>query len=104
MTRQPKTLQMLPEVALSTLRKGDQAIVAGIRDNLESLGDEVHSTLAQRLLELGFIPGEPIEVVGSIWPGADPMAVRLGRSLFALRQREAAAVLVTRSRANGHER
>lgn len=83
-----------PPVALSTLRKGDVAIVLGIEDGREGLGDEVHSTLAQRLLELGFIPGEPVEVMGAIWPGQDPMAVRLGRSMFALRRREAAAVTV----------
>ncbi len=88
-----------PEVALAELEVGERAVVARLRDSRESLGDEVHSTLAQRLLELGFIPGEPVEVVGSIWPGADPMAVRLGRSLFALRRCEAAAVLVTREEA-----
>jgi ferrous iron transport protein A len=87
------------EVALAELKVGERAVVARLRDSQESLGDEVHSTLAQRLLELGFIPGEPVEVVGSIWPGADPMAVRLGHSLFALRRREAAAVLVTREAA-----
>jgi ferrous iron transport protein A len=58
----------------------------------------VRSTLAQRLLELGFIPGESLEVVGVIWPGDDPIAVRLGRSMFALRQREAAAVMVARAK------
>lgn len=83
-----------PPVALSTLRKGDVAVVLGIQDGQEDLGDEVRSTLAQRLLELGFIPGEALEVVGTIWPGQDPMAVRLGRSMFALRRREAAAVVV----------
>lgn len=83
-----------PEVALAELTVGDRAVVVRLRDSQEGLGDEVHSTLAQRLLELGFIPGEPIEVVGSLWPAADPMAVRLGRSLFALRRREAGAVLV----------
>ena len=85
-----------PEVPLAELRRGERAVVVGLRDSHQSLGDEVHSTLAQRLLELGFIPGEPLEVVGDIWPGSDPMAVRLGRSLFALRRREAAAVRVRR--------
>lgn len=83
-----------PPVALSSLRKGDAAVVLGIQDGREDLGDEVRSTLGQRLLELGFIPGEPLEVIGTIWPGQDPMAVRLGRSIFALRRHEAAAVTV----------
>jgi ferrous iron transport protein A len=95
MTSQPPdTAKVLP-VALSTLRKGESAVVVGVRDDHEDLGDEVRSTLAQRLLELGFIPGEVLEVVGAIWPGDDPIAVRLGRSLFALRRREAAAVMVS---------
>ena len=38
-----------PPVALSTLRKGDLAVVLGIEDGREGLGDEVHSTLAQRV-------------------------------------------------------
>lgn len=96
MTHAVQSRPAASEVALAELSVGERAVVARLRDSHESLGDEVHSTLAQRLLELGFIPGEPVEVVGSIWPGADPMAVRLGRSLFALRRREAAAVLVRR--------
>ena len=30
--------------------------------------------------------------------GSDPIAVRLGRSLFPLREREAAAIMVTRAK------
>jgi ferrous iron transport protein A len=96
-TLPPEHVLALP-VALSTLRKGDTAIVIGVRDDHLDVGDEVRSTLAQRLLELGFIPGESLEVVGVIWPGDDPIAVRLGRSMFALRQREAAAVMVARAK------
>ncbi len=96
MTQQPPDHTPLLPVALSTLVKGEVGRVVGVRDDHQDLGDEVRSTLAQRLLELGFIPGEPLQVVGTIWPGDDPIAVRLGRSLFALRRREAAAVMVTR--------
>jgi ferrous iron transport protein A len=95
-TLPPENVLSLP-VALSTLRKGETAVVIGVRDDHLDVGDEVRSTLAQRLLELGFIPGESLEVVGAIWPGDDPIAVRLGRSMFALRQREAAAVMVARA-------
>ena len=35
-----------------------------------------------------------VEVIEEIWPGADPIAVRVGNSVFALRRREAAAVTV----------
>jgi ferrous iron transport protein A len=77
------------------LRKGARGTVADVRDDAQSLGDEARSTVSRRLLELGFIPGEAFEVIGEVWPGGDPMAVRLGSTLFALRRREAGAVLVT---------
>jgi len=69
-------------------------VVTEVKDDAQSLGDEAHSTVSRRLLELGFIPGEAIEVVEEIWPGGDPMAVRLGNTTFALRRREARAVMV----------
>ena len=94
-SRVPERVLGLP-IALTALRKGESAVVVGVRDDHLDVGDEVRSTLAQRLLELGFIPGEPLTVIGAIWPGDDPIAVRLGRSMFALRQREAAAVMVAR--------
>jgi ferrous iron transport protein A len=81
-------------VSLSLLRKGARGTVAHVRDDPQTLGDEAQSTVSRRLLELGFIPGEALEVVAETWPGGDPMAVRLGNTLFALRRREAGAVLV----------
>jgi len=85
----------MPPVSLSSLRKGARGTVADVREDAQSLGDEAQSTVSRRLLELGFIPGEMVEVIAEIWPGGDPMAVRLGNTLFALRRREAGAVLVT---------
>jgi ferrous iron transport protein A len=84
---------MLP-VSLATLKKGSRGVVTEVQDDRQSLGDEAHSTVSRRLLELGFVPGEPIEVLAAVWPGGDPIAVRLGSSTFALRRREAGAVLV----------
>ena len=81
-------------VSLSTLRKGARGVVVDVRDDAQSLGDEAQSTVSRRLLELGFVPGEAFEVIEEIWPGGDPMAVRLGNTTFALRRREAGAVLV----------
>jgi len=76
------------------LRKGARGVVADVSDDAQSLGDEAQSTVSRRLLELGFIPGEMVEVIEEIWPGGDPMAVRVGNTTFALRRREAGAVLV----------
>jgi ferrous iron transport protein A len=84
----------MPPVSLATLRKGARAVVVDVRDDAQSLGDEAQSTVSRRLLELGFVPGEALEVVEEIWPGADPMAIRLGNTTFALRRREAQAVMV----------
>jgi ferrous iron transport protein A len=81
-------------VSLATLSKGARGVVVDVRDDAQSLGDEAQSTVSRRLLELGFVAGEPFEVIAQVWPGGDPMAIRLGNTTFALRRREATAVLV----------
>jgi len=48
----------------------------------------------QRLEELGFLPGERVEVLTRGRPGGDPLAIRVGHSTFALRRAEAACVRV----------
>jgi ferrous iron transport protein A len=84
----------MPPVSLATLRKGARGVVVSVRDEAQGLGDEAQSTISRRLLELGFVNGEAIEVVEEVWPGGDPIAVRLGNTTFALRRREASVVLV----------
>jgi ferrous iron transport protein A len=81
-------------VSLASLGKGARGVILDVRDDAQSLGDEAQSTVSRRLLELGFVAGETVEVISVVWPGGDPMAVRLGNTTFALRRREAAAVLV----------
>lgn len=83
-------------VALSRLSRGERGVVRAVRDDGQSVGDAEHSTIARRLAELGFVPGASLEVVAAMWPGADPVAVRVGGSTFALRRREAEAVEVER--------
>ncbi|HSQ69219.1 MAG TPA: FeoA family protein [Steroidobacteraceae bacterium] len=84
----------MPPVSLASLYKGARGVVSEVCEDAQSLGDEAQSTISRRLLELGFVPGEMVEVVQQVWPGGDPMAVRLGNTTFALRRREAGAVLV----------
>jgi ferrous iron transport protein A len=48
----------------------------------------------QRLEELGFLPGEAVEVLARAQPGGDPMSIRIGLSTFALRRAEAVCVRV----------
>lgn len=49
--------------------------------------------LVLRLLEIGFLPGESVRVIAR-QPGADPLAVRVGHTTFALRRHEASLVRV----------
>ena len=81
-------------VSLATLRRGARATVVAVSNDTQSLGDEAESTVGRRLLELGFVTGEAVEIVAEVWPGRDPFAVRIGNTTFAIRRREAAAVLV----------
>jgi ferrous iron transport protein A len=84
-------------VSLAQLRKGDRGHIGGIATDAGAtvqIGDVAHSTIARRLMELGFVPGESVEVIRRVWPGGDPLAVRIGASVFALRRREAQAVMV----------
>src|SRR3954466_9588552 len=59
--------------------------------------------LGQRLLEMGLLEGEPVEVLGFA-PFGDPMEVRLRDYRLSLRKREAARVSVElRELLNGNE-
>lgn len=71
--------------SLDQLGRGERGCVVGV-----TARDE----LSRRLLEIGFFPGAEVEVLAIIWPGEDPLAVRVGGSTFALRRREAALVKI----------
>jgi ferrous iron transport protein A len=82
-------------VTLATLRKGERGVVVEVLDrDVAAVGDVADSTICRRLIEIGFVAGEPVEIVAAAWPGGDPLAVRIGASVFALRRREALAVLI----------
>jgi ferrous iron transport protein A len=82
-------------VALATLRKGDRGVVQQVLEiDAGVVGDQQGASIGRRLVEIGFVPGEKIQIIETVWPGGDPMAVRVGSTVFALRRREAQAVLV----------
>ena len=84
-----------PTVALATLRKGDRGVVSQVLDiDAGIVGDQAGASIGRRLVEIGFVPGERVQIIEEVWPGGDPMAVRVGSTVFALRRREAHAVLV----------
>jgi len=76
-------------VSLSSLRPGTAGTVACVLPPTAAADEQ----LVRRLAEIGFLPGEPVRVMARA-PGAEPLAVRVGRSTFALRHFEAAFVQV----------
>jgi ferrous iron transport protein A len=74
---------------LSTLPVGSVATVLGVGTPGEPLG-----ALERRLLELGFVSGERVEIVAEARPGRDPFVVRVGSLALALRRREAHGIWV----------
>lgn len=50
--------------------------------------------LRRRLLELGFVPGERVQVLRRVFFGRGPLAVRVGTSTFAMRQLESSLIEV----------
>jgi ferrous iron transport protein A len=71
-------------VSLDQLRQGDRAIIAAV---------QCHDSLGQRLLEMGLLEGEEIEVIGFA-PFGDPMEIRIRGYRLSLRRSEAARVTV----------
>jgi len=69
---------------LGRLQPGDRGQVVAVG----------HSPEMDRLMELGFLEGESIEVLHQAPLGADPIAVRVRGSTIALRRAEADAVEV----------
>lgn len=91
-------------VPLTDLQSGDAAWVAGLDATVSPAADpgETEALLA-RLRDLGFVAGARCEIVARMWFGGDPVAVRIGGSMFALRRAEAAAVRVLRLREQATE-
>ena len=76
-------------VSLAALAPGMRASVVGVGSSASAL-----SALERRLLELGFVHGEQIEILAEARPGRDPFVVRVGHTTLALRRREAQSVWV----------
>jgi ferrous iron transport protein A len=94
----PASLPSSARILLSELHTGAQGVVEGVVEDDATLGEETGATIVMRLIELGFVAGERFEIIAEARPSGDPLAVRIGGSCFALRRREAAAVIVSVSR------
>ncbi len=80
-----------PPVAL-TLDKLPVRAGATIQDVSSSHADGV--ARQRRLMELGFVPGERVQVLRRIFFGRGPLAVRVGTSTFAMRRIESSLIRV----------
>jgi ferrous iron transport protein A len=65
---------------------------AGQRGRIDSVTGE--DRMVQRLLEMGLLEGDEIEVIGFA-PLGDPMEVRLGDARLSLRRVDAARIWLT---------
>jgi len=75
---------------LADLPNGARATVAG----LVSASAALDASALRRLGELGFIPGEPLQLLRRGPGGREPIAVLIGETLFGLRLLEAQCIEV----------
>jgi ferrous iron transport protein A len=75
---------------LNELPNGGRATVSRVL----SSSPDVDSAALRRLGELGFIPGEPVQLMRRGPGGREPLAVMVGDTLFGLRLLEAQCIEV----------
>ena len=80
---------------LTELPRRTAATVESVEDRAPNDG------IARRLRELGFVSGEPVEVMAAGPVGAEPLLVQIGFTRFALRRSEAARICVVTSGPTG---
>ena len=90
--RLPATMSPLPTLCLHQLADGERATVAGV----VSASAEIDAVALRRLGELGFLPGEPVQLLRRGPGGREPLAVLIGETMFALRLLEAQCIEVRR--------
>jgi ferrous iron transport protein A len=73
---------------LSELPRRTAAVVLSVDDTTPN------DPIARRLRELGFVPGEAVQIIAVGPFGADPLVAQVGFTRFALRRAEAARVAV----------
>jgi len=88
-TARPPGMTALEARPLSVLSPGATASVVSVGGT-----DGAFTPIERRLIELGFVHGEHIEVIAQAMPGGDPFVVRVGTTTFALRRREVETVWV----------
>ena len=90
--RLPVTMSPLPTLCLHQLADGEKATVARV----VSASAEIDAVALRRLGELGFLPGEPVQLLRRGPGGREPLAVLIGETMFALRLLEAQCIEIRR--------
>jgi ferrous iron transport protein A len=78
------------KMLLNELPNGARATVSRV----VAASPEIDATTLRRLAELGFIPGEPVQLLRRGPGGREPLAVLIGDTIFGLRLLEAQCVEV----------
>ena len=77
-------------ILLDELADGAHATVRSVQAH----SPDLNAAMLRRLAELGFIPGERVQLLRRGPGGREPLAVRIGDALFALRRAEARCIEV----------
>jgi ferrous iron transport protein A len=83
-------------LCLNQLPDGARATVARV----VSASADIDAVALRRLGELGFLPGEPVQLLRRGPGGREPLAVLIGETMFALRLLEAQCIEVTSAAAS----
>lgn len=81
----------LATLSLNQLPDGGRGTVARV----VSVSADIDAVALRRLGELGFLPGEPVQLLRRGPGGREPLAVMIGETMFALRLLEAQCIEVT---------
>lgn len=73
---------------LSDLSRNQYAVVQRVE------ATSANDPIAERLIDLGFVPGETVRLTAVGPVGADPLLIQIGFTRFALRKSEAARVVI----------
>ena len=91
-------MEAIVALPLDQLPDGSVATVARV----VSASAEIDAVALRRLGELGFLPGEPVQLLRRGPGGREPLAVVIGQTMFALRLLEARCIEVTPASAPLH--
>lgn len=88
-TRHPHHHRTAPATTLDKLPVRTMATIQEVKN-----GHHDGGALKRRLMELGFVPGERVQVLRRVFFGHGPLAVRVGTSTFAMRRLESSLIEV----------